>query len=91
MDEETGQAIKTLAEQFINLTAELTKLRSYITVLLVAQAQQLEPGQPLVALKFLQDQAKAFLNVDPLEQDRRKFSEAIDALNQWKKAGGHQA
>ena len=91
MDDETKQAIKTLAEQFMNLTAELTKLRSDNVALSVAVAKLLAPDDPLRALKFLQEQAKAFLNVDPLEKDRRKFSEAIDALNQWKKAGSHQA
>ncbi|HKN70282.1 MAG TPA: hypothetical protein VJX30_04580 [Terriglobales bacterium] len=93
MDNDTKEALRQLAEQFTLLTGQLTRLQSYVDVLLFVAAKQIEPDRPLLALKVLRDQAEAFLALDPTEIGRKEVAELIDALKQMKKTGSdpHEA
>jgi hypothetical protein len=59
----------------------------------VIAATQLNPDDPLEALKLLQRQEKVYLSADPETPARQQAAEAIEAVKLWKKHGGgkHEA
>ncbi|MGA7218233.1 MAG: hypothetical protein WBX38_07965 [Candidatus Sulfotelmatobacter sp.] len=91
MDAETKEALRKLLEQFMIVTGRVARLESDIAVLSFVLATQLQPDRPLLALKFLQETAGKLSELDPSHNKQQAILQMMDAVNQWKKSGSHQA
>ena len=90
-EEQFNNAIATLSEQLLNLTAHVTRLQSQLRALELFVATQASMDNPMLVLEALRKQAANFLNLDPVEQDRKRVAELAESLRLWKSGGSHKA
>jgi hypothetical protein len=83
--------MQLLTEQFLILERQVAKLRASLLVLKGIVAMDLNPSDPIEAVKQIQALEDRMLNADPNNAARQQTAEILEAVKLWKMKGGGQA
>ncbi len=79
--------IEVLADEILELKAEIAKLRASVLVLKTYVATLMMSGQTAAGLKQLESLEQQVLAADPYEKARKQSAQRVDAAKQLKKRG----
>jgi len=85
--EKLQTSILTTAKEMLKLDGAISSLQASINVLKICVASQMRPDNPGEALTLFSMLEKNLMSNSPANEERKKASDLIDALQQWMRTG----